>query len=50
MKSLSQRFRAYRTYRRTVAELTALPAEVRAEHHLDAGTIAQIANEAAARR
>ena len=49
MKTLASRYRAYRTFHRTVAELSALPPDVRAEHHLDAGTIARLASEAAAR-
>lgn len=49
LRSLAARLRARRAYRRTVAELNALPPEIRAEFRLDAGRIASLAEEAAHR-
>lgn len=46
MKSLVSRVRNRIAYRRTVAELSALPRDIRADLHLDAGRIASLAHEA----
>lgn len=47
MKSLINRIRARHVYNRNVAELSSLPRDVRADLHLDAGRIAQLAHKAA---
>lgn len=46
MTSLFARVRARIAYNRTVAEMTSLPREIRADLHLDAGRIAHLAHQA----